>query len=190
MPFLARSLASAAASAMSFTLASTTALAAAVALSANSLVATTPAGSLILILIVLLLIIILYERTLEKSEEIVRQTYCRLYFTKFSLLYYFCMSNTVKIGLAQFAVKRGDPEYNFEKIEYFCKEAHAAGVQMLCLPEMATTGFDWKVNRALLAESTAYMERLADLARSYLISICGSFLYPSENDEPNNSLFF
>ena len=48
----------------------------------------------------------------------------------------------MKISIAQFAVKRGDATANLARISELSEEAASFGAEILCLPEMCTTGFD------------------------------------------------
>jgi N-carbamoylputrescine amidase len=49
----------------------------------------------------------------------------------------------VKVGAVQMIAADGDHEANISKALFFCDAAAARGVQILCFPECATTGFDW-----------------------------------------------
>jgi NAD+ synthase (glutamine-hydrolysing) len=49
--------------------------------------------------------------------------------------------DTVRLGLAQINVRVGDVEGNLEKILGYIKNARALGVDILCFPELAVTGY-------------------------------------------------
>ena len=96
----------------------------------------------------------------------------------------------MKIALAQFEVQRGDPAANLVTIRSFFEQAKAAGAEALFLPEMCTTGFDWKYNLELLSDAPAQRDEVGALAREYDIAVCGSFLDQAESGRPANSLYF
>lgn len=92
--------------------------------------------------------------------------------------------------MAQLEIRRGDPPHNLDLIERDSKRASAMGVDLLCLPEMVTTGFDWKKNRELLLEASQHHEAIADMARRHEIAICGSFLERADSGMPCNTLLY
>lgn len=96
----------------------------------------------------------------------------------------------MKLCLAQFEVARGDVEVNLARIEAFARSAAAAGADLLCLPEMCTTGFDWKRNQALLGESAGPIEALAGMGRAHQVAICGSFLEQTESGRAANCFHY
>lgn len=96
----------------------------------------------------------------------------------------------MQIALAQFHVERGEPQANLAKIRAFVSEAASAGAQALFLPEMCTTGFDWKRNRALLPEANGLNASLAALASELGIAICGSFLEQTDTGGLANTLMY
>jgi NAD+ synthase (glutamine-hydrolysing) len=51
------------------------------------------------------------------------------------------MMDTVRLGLAQINVRVGDVEGNLKKILGYIKDARARGVDILCFPELAVTGY-------------------------------------------------
>ncbi len=87
-------------------------------------------------------------------------------------------------------VERADPSANLDKITSFAEEAASRGSRLLCLPEMATTGFDWKANREMLNEAQAHHQALSDIAREQSIGLCGSFLEKTESGNPANTLLY
>lgn len=96
----------------------------------------------------------------------------------------------MKIAIGQVEIRRGDPSHNLDLIERVVKCASAKGGDLLCLPEMVTTGFDWKRNRELLIEASQHHTAIAKMARSYKIAICGSFLECADSGMPCNTLLY
>ncbi len=82
------------------------------------------------------------------------------------------MNLTVSIAQMKVAVSR--PDENLEKTETFIAEAVKRGSDLICFPEMWTTGFDWNYLRQASAEHETYIERVAGLARRYGIWVNGS----------------
>ena len=70
----------------------------------------------------------------------------------------------MKISIAQFAVTPGDTTANLAQISDLSAEAAARGADLLCLPEMCTTGFDWGSNREHLRDASASIDELKDIA--------------------------
>lgn len=96
----------------------------------------------------------------------------------------------MKISIAQYAVARGDREANLSKIEVLAASAKASGAELLCLPEMCTTGFDWKKNCELLDFSADHIDAVAATARLHDIAICGSFLEKTESGQAANCFHY
>ncbi len=96
----------------------------------------------------------------------------------------------MKIAVAQLNIKRGDPWHNLNLIEQSAERASGHNADLLCLPEMVTTGFDWKRNRQLLAETSAHHQTVSKIARKYQIAICGSFLECAASGMPCNTLLY
>lgn len=96
----------------------------------------------------------------------------------------------LKISLSQLDIKRGDPSHNLELLENSAKAAAAGGAALVCFPEMATTGFDWKRNRELLEEVDQHEEKLSLIAKENAIAICGSFLERTSSGRPANTLMY
>jgi omega-amidase len=82
----------------------------------------------------------------------------------------------MKLSLAQYQVARADAATNLDRIAELASQAKAAKSDLLCLPEMCTTGFDWAANRQLLDRSGELIDTVASIAQSQQIAICGSFL--------------
>lgn len=96
----------------------------------------------------------------------------------------------MKVALAQFSVLSGQPELNFIKIEQYLAEAKASGADVLFLPEMCSTGFDWSQNRSLLDSSAALLEQVRLAAKSNAVAVCGSFLERTERGAAANTLYY
>ena len=86
----------------------------------------------------------------------------------------------MKISIAQFAVRRGDAIANLARIAELSAEAASFGTDLLCFPEMCTTGFYWASNREHLADASASIAELKNIAQEHGIAICGSFLEKTE----------
>ncbi len=96
----------------------------------------------------------------------------------------------MKLSLAQFEVARSDVATNLAKIEALAASAQAASADLLCLPEMCTTGFDWQCNRELLDASAEHHEAVAAIAKSHSVAICGSFLEKTESGQAANCFHY
>lgn len=100
------------------------------------------------------------------------------------------MQRILQIGLAQYEVLRGQPLANLERIEAFVSQAREWKVDILFLPEMATTGFDWAENQRLLPQANQYIEQLSLIAKQHAIPLCGSVLSQSSSSLPFNRLLY
>ncbi|PXA03859.1 carbon-nitrogen hydrolase [Coraliomargarita sinensis] len=96
----------------------------------------------------------------------------------------------MKLSIAQLDVRRGDPEYNLDSIRRAAEAASAEESDLLCLPEMATTGFDWDKNRAFLSDAEQHHDELSRIAQNHKVALCGSFLERSDSGMPRNTLFY
>lgn len=96
----------------------------------------------------------------------------------------------MKLALAQFEVQRGDPSANLETIRALVAQAKVQGAQAVFLPEMCTTGFDWKRNLELLGDAAAHRAHISSLAQEFDIAICGSFLEQTELGRAANTLSY
>ena len=95
------------------------------------------------------------------------------------------------VSLAQFQVALSDPETNLRRAEVRIAEAARNGSQMICFPEMWTTGFQWEANTRLLATQESVIEAVAALAAKYRIWIAGSMLAAdAEGRAANTSILF
>ena len=88
---------------------------------------------------------------------------------------------TCTISLAQIEVLPSHPEENLEKGEVFIAEAARRGSDLVCFPEMWTTGFPWAGIRELARHHRGIPDYLCLLARDYHIWINGSVPVLTEN---------
>ena len=93
----------------------------------------------------------------------------------------------VTISLAQMSVIRSKPEENLKKGETLTAEAAMRGSDIICFPEMWTTGFDWAANKLIAPEQQKTLEIIADMARRYHIWINGSMLALDEDGNMSNT---
>lgn len=101
------------------------------------------------------------------------------------------MNTTLTIGLAQMQVIKSDPQANLNKAEAFIKDAAQKGVQLLCFPELFTTGFSWAKNKELVKDADTVIKALSEMARRYKIWINGSVLTKTATEKPaNTSILF
>ena len=91
------------------------------------------------------------------------------------------------VSLVQMSVASGDPETNLKKAEGFVAEAAGRKSDLVCFPEMWTTGFDWKKNEEIASGQYATLEKIAGLARKHKIWINGSMLALNEDKKPSNT---
>jgi len=96
----------------------------------------------------------------------------------------------MKLSLAQFEVARADSTKNLLRIGELAAAASAAGADLLCLPEMCTTGFDWAYNRGHLTSAALDIDTVAALAQANGIAICGSFLEQTESGNAANCFHY
>lgn len=95
------------------------------------------------------------------------------------------------VTLAQMMVARANPEANVKKAESLISEASRRGSDMICFPEMWTTGFDWASNQRIATDQEKIIDRVAEMARQYRIWINGSMLALNEEGKvANTSILF
>jgi predicted amidohydrolase len=90
------------------------------------------------------------------------------------------------VALVQFTTLQGDPDQNLERAEAYIRDAAKARCELVCFPEMWTTGFDWKKNRELAVGHDRIVNRIADMAERYRIRIAGSMLCRGQDDKLYN----
>ena len=95
------------------------------------------------------------------------------------------------ISMVQMSVVPANPAANLKKAEGFVAAAAAKKSDLVCLPEMWTTGFDWAYNERAAAGQEATIERVADMARRHKVWLNGSMLAADESGRPaNTSILF
>ena len=83
------------------------------------------------------------------------------------------------------------PEENLATAEALIAEAVGQGSDLICFPEMWTSGFDWSYLAEKAGEHEAVCERVAELARRYRIWINGSLpLLTADGRVANTSILF
>lgn len=93
----------------------------------------------------------------------------------------------ITVSLAQMAVVAGQPEKNLAMGESFIAEAARRKSDIICFPEMWTTGFDWSANARIAATHEKAIDRIAAMARCHHIWITGSTLTLNENKKLSNA---
>ena len=82
----------------------------------------------------------------------------------------------MRFALAQFCVRNGDVEANTVSMIDSMDKAHAAGADLLVLPEMCTTGMNWSGDQTLPERAESALDLLVAHAAEKGIAFCGSFL--------------
>jgi len=93
----------------------------------------------------------------------------------------------LSVTIAQMDVSTSRPEKNLEKGAAWISEASQGGSDMICFPEMWTTGFNWEYNKRMAAEHDEIINRVASLANKYGIWINGSMPALNENGKISNT---
>lgn len=93
------------------------------------------------------------------------------------------------VSIAQMRVAVSEPEENLRKAEIWIAEASRRGSQVICFPEMWTTGFNWLNNDRLAMDHGSIVNRVAALAKTYGIWINGSMLALNERGKVSNTSF-
>jgi omega-amidase len=93
----------------------------------------------------------------------------------------------ITVSVAQLAVARSEWERNLEKGAAVIAEAARRGSDLVCFPEMWTTGFDWEANKRLAPEHEKAKDRVASLAREHRIWVSGSMLSLNEDGTVSNT---
>lgn len=95
------------------------------------------------------------------------------------------------VSLAQMSVAPTDPDANLAKGEKLIAEAARRGSELVCFPEMWTTGFQWEANERMAREHEAVIDRVAGFAARYGLWVNGSTLALDEEGRVSNtSLLF
>lgn len=97
----------------------------------------------------------------------------------------------ITVSVVQMAVARGKPEENLRKAEAFLAEAKARKSDLVCFPEMWTTGFDWEYNARMVGAQKAVIAQVAAMARRHGVWLNGSLLAEAPGGRPaNTSILF
>jgi omega-amidase len=91
------------------------------------------------------------------------------------------------VSIAQMAVVNSKPEENLKKGEAWIGEAARRKSDVICFPEMWTTGFNWSNNRRIAQAHEKVIESVADMAKRHGIWISGSMLSLNENGKLSNA---
>ncbi len=89
--------------------------------------------------------------------------------------------------MVQMAAGSSRPEENLQKAERFIAEAKRRSSDLVCFPEMWTTGLNWAGNGIIASEQSKTIELVAGLAKRYSIWINGSMLAPNKTGKPSNT---
>jgi predicted amidohydrolase len=76
---------------------------------------------------------------------------------------------------------------NLEKGEALIAEAARRGSDLICFPEMWTTGFNWTNNERIARDHERIVEVVGALAGRYRIWINGSMLFLNEEGRVSNT---
>jgi omega-amidase len=105
------------------------------------------------------------------------------------LLYFkaIIMTLTLKARLLQMDIKPANPEANANRITDALRQAAGDGVELLCVPEMCLTGFDWKLNRNLGERIEGALNTITRAVAAYGVVFCGSTYRLDDNGNATNS---
>lgn len=91
------------------------------------------------------------------------------------------------VSLAQIAVAQSQPAVNLQKGEKLIAEAARRGSDLVCFPEMWTTGFNWDKNKQMAKEHEAAIDKVASMAHRYCVWVNGSMLALDEDGKVSNT---
>jgi predicted amidohydrolase len=91
------------------------------------------------------------------------------------------------VSIVQMAVATADPETNLKKGESWIAEAARRGSELVCFPELWTTGFNWTENERLAPAHERVIARIGALAARYGLWINGSLLALNERGQVSNA---
>ncbi len=94
------------------------------------------------------------------------------------------------LSLAQFLAVPGKPELNLARAESLVAEARSRGSDLVCFPEMWTSGFAWPYLRTATMDHERTIAAVADLAGRYQIWLTGSQPTVSAEGVANSCLLF
>lgn len=89
------------------------------------------------------------------------------------------------VSLAQMDVVTGKPEDNLLKADRFAAEARRRKSDIVCFPEMWTTGLDWAMAAGSAAKSKS-VDRASDIAKRHSIWLSGSMAALCGDGKPVN----
>ncbi|MCX7816934.1 MAG: carbon-nitrogen family hydrolase [Syntrophales bacterium] len=98
-------------------------------------------------------------------------------------------NSTLTIALVQMDVISGSPSANLSKAEEYVRKASEKGVQLICFPELWTTGFDWESLKDLVDTHQKMVDRIGELAKQNNIWIGGSLLSRHESGGMTNTFY-
>lgn len=93
------------------------------------------------------------------------------------------------VTMAQMRVSISAPEENLQKAELWIAEASRRGSDLICFPEMWTTGFNWLNNDRMAVIHEQVAARVANMAKTHGIWINGSMLALNEAGKVSNTSF-
>lgn len=96
----------------------------------------------------------------------------------------------MKVALAQFPVSVGNPQENIRQIYQHMDTAGSQQSDLLVLPEMCTTGFNWANNREYLTATKKDLEAMVVYAGKRNLAFCGSFLEQVEDGTCANTFYY
>lgn len=96
---------------------------------------------------------------------------------------------TINAAAIQFNVKLGDVDANLAHARAALRRAADGGAQLAVLPEMWSTGFDYRNLNELALRTEGIVEELLELSRSLKLVICGSLPEPNGSDKVFNTVF-
>ncbi|MBN1289095.1 MAG: carbon-nitrogen family hydrolase [Actinobacteria bacterium] len=91
------------------------------------------------------------------------------------------------VSVVQMDVVASNPEENLRKGTKWIEKAAERGSDIVCFPEMWTTGFNWEINRSIAGGQEDIINRISGLARKHSIWINGSMLVLNENGRVSNT---
>lgn len=94
--------------------------------------------------------------------------------------------NTLKVAISQYVINNKDPEENFKKITSFIKKNDN---DIVILPEMGITGYNFNKLKEILKNSNFYLEKLKFLSKENNVAICTTLPF-LEKEAIYNRLFF
>ena len=95
----------------------------------------------------------------------------------------------ITVSIAQMDVVQGEPERNVARGCAMIDEAARRHSDLVCFPEMWTTGFDWERNRQLAAGHAAIHKAVAEQAARHKIWISSPMLSLAPDGGMHNTSF-